>query len=394
MANVVDVTNEQENSLELTILMPCLNEAETIATCIKKASNFLKEDNISGEVLIADNGSTDGSQQIAARLGARVVDVPVRGYGSALKSGIDQARGKYFIMGDADDSYDFTRLHPFLDELRAGTQVVIGNRFKGGIAKGAMPFLHKYLGNPVLSFLGRLFFKLPIRDFHCGLRGGSTQAVRELNLKTPGMEFASEMIVKASLAGLSMSEVPATLAPDGRSRPPHLRTWRDGWRHLCFLLSYTPRWLFIYPGLALCLLGFIISLALLAGPIQLGSLTFSTKTLVFGCLCSLIGVQSLSFGMIVRQYGSNMGSLPPPRGWVMRMTSRDSFILVSTILLLFGVGLAVYSFVLWGRYDFGNMPHGWPDNLAIFAYTLIAMSLQLFFTSFICSIISAYSNNS
>jgi glycosyltransferase involved in cell wall biosynthesis len=234
--------------MELTILMPCLNEAETIGVCIDKALGFLRRAGVEGEVLVADNGSRDGSQAIAESRGARVVPVSERGYGAALRGGIAAARGRYIIMGDADNSYDFSRLEGFLDALRNGADLVMGNRFAGGIERGAMPLLHHWLGNPLLSFIGRLFFKIPIHDFHCGLRGFNTQTMRELDLRTSGMEFASEMVVRAALEKLRVMEVPTTLAPDGRSRPPHLRTWRDGWRHLKFLLIYSPRWLFLYPA--------------------------------------------------------------------------------------------------------------------------------------------------
>ena len=244
--------------MELTVVMPCLNEAETVATCVRKAIGFLAESGISGEVLVADNGSTDGSQQLAADAGARVVPISDKGYGNALMGGIVAARGKYVIMGDADDSYDFTNLMPFVNELRKGADLVMGNRFRGGIAPGAMPPLHKYLGNPVLSFVGRLFFRSKIGDFHCGLRGFSRDSVMALNLQATGMEFASEMVVKATLAGQHVTEVPTTLSKDGRSRPPHLRSWRDGWRHLRFLLLFSPRWLFFLPGLALLIAGLVI----------------------------------------------------------------------------------------------------------------------------------------
>ena len=241
--------------LELSIVMPCLNEAETLEVCIKKAQNSLRENQLAGEVIIADNGSTDGSQAIAERLGARVVPVDRKGYGSALLGGIAAARGRFIIMGDADDSYEFTNLMPFVAKLREGFELVMGNRFKGGIKPGAMPPLHRYLGNPVLTGIGRLFFGCPAGDFHCGLRGFSKAAIDRLNLQTTGMEFASEMVVKGSLQGLRITEVPTTLSPDGRSRPPHLRSWRDGWRHLRFMLVYSPRWLFLYPGLLLMLVG-------------------------------------------------------------------------------------------------------------------------------------------
>ena len=240
---------------DLSVVMPCLNEAETLAVCIKKANTFFDTNSINGEVIIADNGSTDGSQDIALNLGARVISIPQKGYGNALKGGFENASGTYIIMGDADDSYDFSNLSPFVEKLKEGNDLVIGNRFKGGIKKGAMPFLHKYLGNPVLSFLGRLFFKSSIGDFHCGLRGFSKEAYGKMQLTTSGMEFASEMIVKSHLLNLKIAEVPIILYPDGRSRKPHLKTWSDGWRHLRFMLLYSPKWLFLLPGMAYDVIG-------------------------------------------------------------------------------------------------------------------------------------------
>src|SRR5215469_13786108 len=257
----------QSHSLELTILMPCLNEAETVATCVRKARGFLERAGIDGEVLVADNGSSDGSPELARDAGARVVRVVEKGYGSALLGGIRAAYGKFVIMGDADDSYDFSQLDAFVNGLRAGNTLVMGHRFRGGIRPGAMPPLHRYLGNPVLSFAGRLFFSSRVGDFHCGLRGMDREAVLKLGLRAPGMEFASEMVVKATLAGWRIAEVPTVLSPAGRSRPPHLRSWRDGWRHLRFLLMMTPRWLMLYPGLSLILVGVSAELALLHGPI-------------------------------------------------------------------------------------------------------------------------------
>ena len=254
----------ERNELELSIVMPCLNEAETLEVCIRKAQESLRKDEISGEVVIADNGSEDGSQEIAERLGARVVPVSGRGYGAALHGGFEAARGRFVIMGDADDSYDFSSLMPFVEKLREGYDLVMGNRFLGGIEPGAMPPLHRYLGNPVLTGIGRLFFRSPAGDFHCGLRGFRRDAILGLGLQTTGMEFASEMVVKSTLMGLRIAEVPTTLSPDGRSRPPHLRSWRDGWRHLRFLLLYSPRWLFLYPGAVLMLLGLVSGALLLA----------------------------------------------------------------------------------------------------------------------------------
>ena len=245
--------------MELTILMPCLNEAETIARCVDKARSFLARTGTEGEVLVADNGSNDGSIQIAEAHGARVAHVAMRGYGAALIHGINAAHGKYVIMADSDDSYDLQHLDAFISQLRQGNDLVMGNRFKGGIAQGAMPFLHKYLGNPVLSRIGRLFFSIPVHDFHCGLRGFNRQRILDLELATTGMEFASEMVVRSALAKYKITEVPTTLQKDGRSRPPHLRTWSDGWRHLRFLLLLCPRWLFLYPGIAILLMGTLIT---------------------------------------------------------------------------------------------------------------------------------------
>ncbi|TVR00847.1 MAG: glycosyltransferase family 2 protein [Desulfovibrionales bacterium] len=290
--------------------MPCLDEAETLAVCIQKAQRFLEDNAVSGEVVIADNGSTDGSQDIARSHGARVVDVSERGYGSALMGGIKAACGKFVIMGDADDSYDFSSLMPFLLKLREGNELVMGNRFRGGIKPGAMPPLHRYLGNPVLTGIGRLFFKSPIGDFHCGLRGFSRSAILNLNLRTTGMEFASEMVVKATLNKLRIAEVPTTLSPDGRSRPPHLRSWRDGWRHLRFLLIYSPRWLFLYPGIGLFLLGAFGMLGLAFGPVRIGDLGLDIHSMLYASLFIMLGLQCISFAFFSKIYGISMEFLP------------------------------------------------------------------------------------
>ena len=284
--------------MELTILMPCLNEVETLASCIRKSFKFLKENEIKGEILIADNGSTDGSRNIAKKEGARLIDIPVKGYGSALIGGIRSAKGKYIVMGDADDSYDFTTLMPFIEKLRKGYELVMGNRFKGGIEKGAMPPLHKYFGNPLLSGIGRLFFKTEIRDFHCGLRGFSKQSMISLDLSALGMEFASEMVVKSILNNLKVTEVPIRLFKDGRTRPPHLKSWSDGWRHLKFLLMFSPKWLFLYPGLFLIILGSIGTVVLTITPVKLNNVSLDVHTMLYCVLMVILGVQTLSFSVI------------------------------------------------------------------------------------------------
>ena len=296
--------------MELTVVMPCLNEAETVATCVRKAVGFLHEHDISGEVIVADNGSTDGSQQLATDAGARVVPVSEKGYGNALMGGIVAARGRFVIMGDADDSYDFTNLMPFVESLRDGADLVMGNRFKGGIEPGAMPPLHRYLGNPVLSFVGRLFFGSKIGDFHCGLRGFRRDSVMKLGLQATGMEFASELVVKATLAKQRITEVPTTLAKDGRSRPPHLHTWRDGWRHLRFLLMFSPRWLFFVPGLVVFALGMVIGAVVIPRPFSIGSVTFDVDTLVAASAMVVIGFQSVLFALFTQVYASAEGFLP------------------------------------------------------------------------------------
>ncbi|MBV9269186.1 MAG: glycosyltransferase family 2 protein, partial [Acidobacteriaceae bacterium] len=287
----------QTAALDVSIVLPCLNEAETLEACVRQALAAIEASGVAGEVVVADNGSSDGSQGIAIRSGARVVDVPVRGYGAALMAGIEAARGQYVLMADADGSYNFSHLPRFIHALRNGADLVMGNRFRGGIEPGAMPFLHRYLGNPVLSFLGRLFFRAPVGDFHCGIRAFDRTAIRRLHLTTTGMEFASEMVVKASLEGLRIAEVPTTLTPDGRSRPPHLRTWRDGWRHLRFLLLYSPRWLFLYPGILLMLLGIAIAAWLIPGERTVGHVTFGIDTLAYALGCILVGFHACVFAV-------------------------------------------------------------------------------------------------
>jgi len=367
------------HELELTILMPCLDEAETLAVCIDKAQGYLATSGVSGEVLIADNGSTDGSQRIAQEHGARVVDVPVRGYGAALIGGIDAARGRYVIMGDADDSYDFTRLDAFVDRLRAGDELVMGNRFRGGIEPGAMPPLHKYLGNPVLSWVGRVFFRAPIRDFHCGLRGFNRQSMLDLRLRTTGMEFASEMVVKSSLGGLRMSEVPTTLSKDGRSRPPHLRSWRDGWRHLKFLLIFSPRWLFLIPGAAAFVIGLLGTLFLTIGPFVIGSVGFDVATQVYLAALTVVGYQAVLFAILTKIYAQHEGfRIPRSRNFdrIERRISLESSALLGLALFLVGLVIAIVQLVMWGSIGFGALEPTETMRAAVPAALLMMLGAQ------------------
>ena len=375
--------------IELSILMPCLNEAETLATCIKKAQKALESLNVQGEVVIADNGSTDGSPEIAISLGARVVHVAEKGYGSALLGGINAARGKYIIMGDADDSYDFTNLGPFLEKLRAGYDLVMGNRFKGGIAPHAMPPLHKYIGNPVLTGIGRLFFRSPCGDFHCGLRGFSKAAIQRLDLRMTGMEFASETVVKASLHGLRIAEVPTTLSVDGRNRPPHLRSWRDGWRHLRFLLLYSPRWLFLYPGLLLMLLGAVVSGWLLVGPRVVDGITLDVHTFLYAAMAIVIGYQTVIFAIFTKVFAITEGLLPedPRLKSLFNYIKLETGILAGALLLAAGIGLSVYALSFWSATSFGPLDPSRTLRLVIPAVTLIALGLQTVLSSFFLSIL-------
>ncbi|MFW5881430.1 MAG: glycosyltransferase family 2 protein [Roseicyclus sp.] len=375
---------------ELTILMPCLNEAETIEACIRKARVYLARSGIDGEIVIADNGSTDGSQDIAEALGARVVPVPVRGYGAALGAGIRAARGRFIIMGDSDDSYDFSDLDAFVEKLRAGYDLVMGNRFRGGIAKNAMPPLHRYLGNPVLSLIGRVLYQAPVGDFHCGLRGFSRDAVLGLKLDTPGMEFASEMVMKATIMGLRIAEVPTTLSPDGRSRPPHLRSWRDGWLHLKLLLTFAPRWLFFYPGLALLALGTVMFAALLTGPVAVGGMTFDIASLILASALILIGFQLTGFFALARLHTVRTGLLPAsPRfarvaGWI----SVDRACQIGGLFLLAGIVAALGAVVVWSRAGFGDLDPGMIARPAAFSVVTAALGVQTIMAGFLWGLIA------
>lgn len=378
-----------DSSLELSILMPCLNEAETVETCVRKARGWLEASGVKGEIIIADNGSTDGSQQLAEAAGARVVPVAAKGYGSALHGGIIAARGRFVIMGDADDSYDFCNLGPFVEKLREGYQLVMGNRFKGGIAPGAMPPLHYYLGNPVLTGIGRLLFPSPCGDFHCGLRGFDRAAIIGLDLHTTGMEFASEMVVKATLAKLRIAEVPTTLSPDGRSRPPHLRSWRDGWRHLRFLLMYSPRWLFLLPGLALIVVGLIISLLLLPGPKIVGGVRFDIHTLLMACGLIVVGYQAVVFGLLTKVFALTEGLLPedPLLTRAFRYITLEVGLIAGVVMIVLGFGGSIGAVAIWRSLHFGTLQPEQTMRVFIPSVTVLILGSQTILASFFLSIL-------
>ena len=382
---------EQETApLELSIVMPCLDEAETLAVCIDKAMSFLAANGVFGEVVIADNGSTDGSQAIAIAHGARVVEVAARGYGAALTAGIAAARGRFVAMGDADDSYDFLGLMPFVEALRGGTHLVMGNRFKGGIAPGAMPPLHRYLGNPVLSFSGRLFYRAPIGDFHCGLRAFDRASIMRLGLRTTGMEFASEMVVKAQLSGLRIAEVPTTLSKDGRSRAPHLRSWRDGWRHLKFLLTFAPKWLFFYPGLVMALAGIVGLGMLLPGSLSVGGVRLGVHTLLFSAAGVIIGAQLMSFAVVARLFGVREQLWPasPRTDLARRWFSIDRGCIAGGFMLSSGLGLAFAAVHGWAGTGFGDMDAEGLMRLAIPSVLLCALGVQALVTGFFTALLT------
>jgi hypothetical protein len=382
-------TVPERSAHTLSVVLPCLNEAETLEACVRKANTAIARLGVSGEVIVADNGSTDGSQDIARHHGARVVDVPVRGYGAALQGGIEAARGEYVIMADADDSYDLAGLEPFVAKLREGYELVMGNRFAGGIAPGAMPPLHRYLGNPVLTALGRLFFKSPIRDFHCGMRGFRREAILRLGLRTTGMEFASEMVAKAALHGLRVTEVPTTLARDGRSRPPHLRSWRDGWRHLRFLLLYSPRYLFLVPGILLMVAGMVGGAALMLGPVTIGAVRFDVNTMLYCSAAIILGSQLVLFWTFAEIFATGEGLLPPdPKLFAaFKYVTLEIGLAIGAGMFLAGLIGGVAAVASWGSRGFGDLDASRTLRLVIPSVTLMILGAQGIMSSFFLSVL-------
>ncbi len=379
----------ESDAVEVSIVMPCLNEAESLGICIEKARDVLQALGISGEVIVADNGSSDGSQAIARGLGARVVDVEAKGYGSALLGGIRAACGEFVIMGDADDSYDFSAIGPFVEKLRQGYDLVMGNRFAGGIRPGAMPALHRYLGNPVLSRIGRLFFNSPVGDFHCGLRGFRKAAIERLDLRTTGMEFASEMVVKATLMDLRITEVPTTLSPARRTRQPHLRTWRDGWRHLRFLLLYSPRWLFLYPGAFLMLAGLLVGGWLIPGPRRIGSVGFDVHTLLYAAGAIIIGFQSVVFAFFTKIFAISEGLLPedPRLTKAFKYITLETGLAAGSLLVVAGLAGSIYAFLHWSLGSFGALDVTRTLRIVIPSLTALMLGSEVILSSFFLSVL-------
>jgi glycosyltransferase involved in cell wall biosynthesis len=378
-----------DNSIEISIVMPCLNEAESLGRCIEMAREGLSGAGVEGEIVIADNGSEDGSQEIAAGLGARVVEVPRKGYGAALMGGFEAARGRYVVMGDADGSYDFAHLEAFVERLRAGDDLVMGNRFKGGIEEGAMPFLNRYLGNPVLSFVGRLLFRSKVGDFHCGLRAFRRDILPTLQLQSEGMEFASELVVKATLDEMSISEVPTTLSPALRTRKPHLRPWRDGWRHLRFLLLLSPRWLFLYPGAALMAIGVALTVALLPGTLEVIGIGLDVHTLVYASAMIVVGYQAILFSVFARFYAVTEGFLPAKKGLerLMERVTLEAGLLAGVALVIGGLVLAVVAIAIWGGRGFHELDYRDTLRIVIPSATMLMVGVQTILGSFFLSIL-------
>ena len=380
---------EDAGGPEFSVVIPCLDEAETIGRCVEKARQSFERLGLAGEVVVADNGSSDGSPSVAERAGARVVPVPSRGYGNALRGGIAAARGRGVIMGDGDDSYDFSDLAPFVEKLRGGFDLVMGNRFKGAILPGAMPWKHRWLGNPVLSALGRIFFRSPVGDFHCGLRAFTMDAWRRMDLRTPGMEFASEMVIKATLLGMRIAEVPVVLRKDGRSRPPHLQSWRDGWRHLRFMLLFSPRWLFLVPGLAMSLAGLLGGLWLLGGPRRVAGVELDVHSLLAASLLCVLGLQLVVFWAFTRTFAAAQGLHPPDRSFerLGRIFTLERGVLAGLVLGAAGLVFLLLAVGGWWKGGFGPLDPRQSMRRMIPAVTLLALGAQVVFASFFLSIL-------
>lgn len=389
LAGVQSAAARDSEKPEVSVILPCLNEAETLGACIRQIQETFERAGLKGEILVGDNGSTDGSREIAKSLGARVVLVPQKGYGSALMGGIGGALADYVVMGDADGSYDFRDVPRFVSQLRAGADLVMGNRFRGGIKPGAMPPLHQYFGNPVMTGIGRLFFKSGCGDFHCGLRGFTKQAYSRMDLRTTGMEFASEMVVKATLFRMRIAEIPTTLSPDGRSRPPHLRSWSDGWRHLRFLLMYSPRWLFLYPGIALMLVGSALAVWLLPGPRRVHGVELDIHTLLYAVVAVLVGFQAVLFAFLAKVFAITAGLLPedPQLTRLFRVFTLEGGLAVGISMLIAGMGCAFYSVFLWNAHGFGAMDPLWLMRVVACAVGLIVMGVQVTLYSLFVSIL-------
>jgi glycosyltransferase involved in cell wall biosynthesis len=388
--------SESMDSIELSIVLPCLNEERTVGTCVDKAIRFLERNHVVGEVVVADNGSTDRSIAIAAEHGARVVPVSEKGYGNALRGGFEASCGKYIIMADADDSYDLENLLPFIEGLRAGNDLVMGNRFLGGIRPGAMPWHHRYLGNPVLSFIGRLFFGSPANDFHCGLRGFTKNALRQMDLQTTGMELASEIVIKASILGMRVIEVPTVLSPDGRLTRPHLRSFRDGWRHLRFLLLYSPRWLFFYPGLFFMVVGGLASIILFFGPVDLGVRPLDFHSFILAGTITILGLVMLSFAAITRVFAYNYGYLPsrPSIFKYFRYFNLETGLAIGFGLALIGLFIIARATLLSESPGFAEIGFGNSVRLVFGGCLAVLIGGQTIMTSFVLSMLGIQSHRS
>jgi len=388
MPGILDGTVPSQ-AVEVSIVLPCLNERETLGTCIAKVMSTLEASGLKGEVIVADNGSTDGSLEIAQSGGARVVQIAQRGYGNALQGGIQAAESPYVVMADSDDSYDFGHIPRLVEQLRNGSDLVMGNRFRGGIRKGAMPLLHRYLGNPLLTALGRLFFRSPCGDFHCGLRAFRKDSYERMGIRSTGMEFASEMVVKASLLRMKVSEVPTTLSPDGRSHAPHLRTWHDGWRHLRFLLMYSPRWLFLYPGIASIVLGLAVCFWLLPGPRRLGEIVFDVHTLAYAFGSMMVGFQLLAFAVFTKVFATTEGLLPedPRLNRFFEYITLETGLIVGGLLVVFGIGGSFFALSNWARTSFGPLNSESMLRIVLPSVFALVLGAQVIFSSFFLSIL-------